>query len=227
MGKINGLNQSEMPREKLSKYGPEYLTDIELLAIILRVGIKGKNVLELSREILEYFNINQVSRKSYEELMSFEGIKNVKAGQIVALFELSRRLYSKNKKNGDKKNKKNKLLSSLDLYNEVKYDFLDLNEERVMIVLVNSKNNILKKEFINFGSINYSIIDIRKILKKVLLFDASGFFLIHNHPSGDSTPSQEDKNVTEKIKKVSSDIGIRFLDHIIIGDNYYSFFDEL
>ena len=223
MGTIIGLDKNEMPREKLIKYGPEILTNIELLAIILRTGTNGKNVIELSREILNYFDINVISRKTYEELIEFKGVSSVKAGQIVALFELSRRISNNNKKN---KKEKTRLNSSYELYTFVKDDFSNLSEERVMIVLVNSKNQVIKKEIINYGSVNYSIIDIRKILKKILLFNASGFFLIHNHPSGDSTPSGEDKQITKKIKKLCKDINIRFLDHIIIGNDYYSFFDE-
>ena len=215
------LVKNNMPREKLIKFGPESLSEVELLAIILRVGNRKKNVLELSKEILENFNISQDSRKTYDELICFDGVKKAKATQIVALFELARRLsdFSFNEK-------KVKLNSSNLLYDFVKNDFSNLTEERVMIVLVNSKNFVIKKEFINFGSINYSIIDVRKIIKKVLILDASGFFLIHNHPSGDSSPSLEDEKVTKEIFNLSSKMNIRFLDHIIIGEHYYSFFEN-
>ncbi len=217
------MNLDEMPREKLIKFGPEYLTDIELLAIILRTGTKDLPVLDLSRKILNEFNFKEISRKSFEELNLFKGIKTAKATQIIALFELARRLSSNLNNNH---NKKIQIKNSLDIYNLIRNDFLHLTEERVMLILVNTKNQILKKEFINFGSINYSIIDIRKIIKKVLLNDANGFFIIHNHPSGDPSPSQEDIEITKKIFKVSQDININFLDHIIIGNNYFSFLDN-
>lgn len=222
MSNIKGLLNEEMPREKLINFGPESLTQIELLAILLRVGTKNKNVIELSREILNKFNINQVSRKTYSELLEFKGIKKAKATQIVALFEFSRRLQFEKYKS----NIKVKIKSSKDVYENVFFDFSNLTIEKVMLILVDSKNQIIKKEFIHEGSINYSIIEPRNIIKKILSYDAYGFFLIHNHPSGDITPSQEDKNITKKIKEICDKLNISFLDHLIIGDNYYSFFDN-
>lgn len=222
MSKIKGLLNEEMPREKLINFGPESLTQIELLAILLRVGTKNKNVIELSREILNKFNINQVSRKTYSELLEFKGIKQAKATQIVALFEFSRRLQIEK----NKSNIKVKIKSSKDIYDNVCFDFSNLTIEKVMLILVDSKNQIIKKEFIHEGSINYSIIEPRNIIKKTLSYDAYGFFLVHNHPSGDITPSQEDKNITKKIKEICDKLNISFLDHIIVGNNYYSFFDN-
>lgn len=153
-------------------------------------------------------------------MLHFKGISKAKATQIVAIFELSRRLASK------KTREKIQVGCSEDIYNYVKTDFSNLTIEKVMVVFVDSKNNIIKKEFIHEGSINYSIIEPRKIIKRALTLDASGIFLLHNHPSGDPTPSQEDRNITRKIKEISKMLGIRFLDHIIVGDTYYSFFDN-
>jgi len=220
MSKIFGLLKEEMPREKLITYGSDSLTNIELLAIILRVGNKEKNVIELSREILNTFDINLISRKSYNELLKFKGISKAKACQIIALFELSRRLSIKNY------DKKIFLNSSKNVYENVNIYFKNLQYEKIMIVLVNSKNKLIKKEFIHEGSLNYSIIEPRKIIEKCLSYNASGFFLIHNHPSGDSTPSREDIEITKKIKEISNQLNIRFLDHLIIGDEYFSLFDN-
>jgi DNA repair protein RadC len=95
------------------------------------------------------------------------------------------------------------------------------------VIFVDSKNQVIKKEFIFEGTINYSIIEPRKIIKRALVLDASGFFIIHNHPSGDVTPSEDDINVTKKIKKVCENLNLRFLDHLIYGDNdFFSFFDN-
>lgn len=215
--------EDEMPREKLIKFGPENLTEVELLAILLRTGTFNLNVIELSRQILSTFNINQVSRKTYQELLEFKGIKKAKATQIVALFEFARRTNNKPIKN------KIKIKSSKDIYDNIYLDFSNLTIEKVMLILVDSKNQIIKKEFIHEGSINYSIIEPRNIVKKALNYDAYGFFLIHNHPSGDTTPSQEDKNITKNIKQICDKLNLSFLDHLIIGDNrdnYYSFFDN-
>jgi DNA repair protein RadC len=220
MGNIKGFLNQEMPREKLINLGPNSLTEVELLAILLRTGTKDKNVLELSREILSKFTINQVSRRMYQELLNFNGIKEAKATTIVSAFELARRLSNQ------KEITKLKLLNSKDVYNFIKEDFNNLSYEKVGIVFIDSKNGVIKKEILFEGSVNYSVIDSRIILKKALIYDASGFFLIHNHPSGDSTPSKEDIDVTNEIKKKADDLEIRFLDHIIIGDEYFSIFDN-
>ncbi|MDA3855176.1 MAG: DNA repair protein RadC [Candidatus Woesearchaeota archaeon] len=221
MPQIQDLLEDEMPREKLINLGPLHLSDAELLAIILRVGIKGKSVLDLSREILREFSTNLVSRKTYHELLEFRGISKAKACQIVALFEISRRFSQK----GFDKNMK--LNSSNDVFEYVKADFSNLPEEKVMCVFVDSKNQVIKKEFVGEGSINYTIIEPRKIIRKCLIYSASGFFLIHNHPSQDITPSQEDKNITKKIHNIAKSLNLRFLDHLIVSNlRHYSMFDE-
>ncbi len=220
MGKIKGLLEDEMPREKLMKLGPQSLTDVELLAIILRTGTKEKNVIELSREILKKFSPQQVSRKTFQELLEFKGIKQAKACQIVTLFELSRRLSNK------KQLKKFKINSSQELYEYLYPDFANLTKERLMLVLTDTKNQIIRKEWFTDGGLNYSVLDSREIIKKVLDYDAFGFFLIHNHPSGDCKPSQEDLNITIKLKEAAELLNIRLMDHIIIGDDYFSFYES-
>ena len=221
MGKIEGLLDEEMPREKLARFGPEVLTDVELLAIILRVGTKDKNVIEMSREIIEKFNVGLISRKTYEELLGFKGISKAKACQIVSVFELSRRFANKGI------DKKVKLCNSRDVYDYVICDFDSLNIERVMAVFVDTKNQVIKKEFVFEGSINYSIVEPRDLIKRALSLDASGFFLIHNHPSGDTSPSEEDIFITKKIDGVCRDLNLRFLDHLVVGSgSFYSLFDN-
>lgn len=220
MTKLKALREEEMPREKLSRFGPETLTQVELLAILLRTGTSQKNVLDLSREVLDKFSLDQVSRKTYLELINFKGIKHAKACQIIAAFEFARRLSSFNLE------KKLSLCSSEDVYLYVKQDLSFLNHERVVCVFVDTKNQVIKKEILHEGSLNYSIIEPRKIIKRVLEYHASGFFLIHNHPSGDTTPSKQDIDVTRELYDVCLKLDIRFLDHLIIGDKFYSFFDN-
>ncbi len=220
MSNILNLLPEELPREKLIANGPETLTKVELLAILLRTGVKNKNVIELSREIIEKLGETQVTRKTYDELLEFHGINKAKACQIVSVFELSRRLTN------SKPKAKIQIKSSNDIYNLIKYEFNALSHEKVMIIFVDSKNQILKKEFIFEGGINYSIIEPRLIIKKVLAINASGFFLAHNHPSGDTMPSEEDISITRKIKNICNQLNIRFLDHIIIGEDYYSLFEN-
>ena len=221
MGKINGLFDDEMPREKLRKHGVKSLTDVELLAIILRVGIKNKNVIELSREILEKFDKRSISRKSPLELMKIKGVSFVKASQIVCVFELSRRLFATCNK------PKIKLNNSGDVFNFIKYEFNGFTTEKVMLICVDAKNQVVGHEFIFDGSVDYSFLELRTLFKKVMNLDASGFFIIHNHPSGNCSPSSEDLQITSKIKMVADNLNIRFLDHIIVCDNeFYSLFDN-
>lgn len=220
MGRLKILLEEEMPREKLIRFGAEYLTQVELLAILLRTGTKDKNVLDLSRDLLNKFSINQVSRKTYFELLNFKGIKQAKACQIIAAFEFARRASTF----GD--NAKMSLTSSDDVYLYAKADVENLNYERVICIFVDTKNQVIKKEIIHEGSLNYSIIEPRKIVKKILDYHASGFFLIHNHPSGDCTPSKQDIEVTKELFEVCLKLDIRFLDHVIIGVKHYSFFDN-
>lgn len=216
-----GMLKQELPREKLMKFGPESLTDIELLAIIIRVGTKNKNVIELSREIIDKFSQKIISNKIYDELLNFKGISYAKACQIVSVFELAKRFSNKKTK------KQKKLISSNQVFNCIKNDFYNLNLEKVMIIYVNTKNNIIKKEFISSGGLNFSIIEPRKIIKRCLNLDASGFFLIHNHPSSDTTPSEQDRQITKDLNLTCKRINIRFLDHLIVCDNhFFSFFDN-
>jgi len=221
MSQIKGLLTEEMPREKLIKYGPETLTEVELLAINLRTGTKDKNVIELSREIIQNFGTNIITRKTYEELLQFKGISKAKACQIVAIFELSRRFQNKGIEN------QIKITNSKDIFELVKSDFENLPTEKIQIILINSKNNIIKKEFLSIGNLNYSELDIRKLIKRIFELEASGFFLVHNHPSQDTTPSSEDIQITNQIKEITKKLNIRFLDHLIISNNkFYSFFDN-
>jgi len=221
MPKINGLLIEEMPREKLINLGPSALTDVELLAIILRVGTKEKNVIELSREVLHSFSVSLISRKTYYDLLKFRGISKAKACQIVSVFELSRRLLI------NKSKEKINLINSISIYDYIKSDFFGLKIEKVLGIFVDSKNQVIKKEFLFEGSIDFSFIDIRKIIKMSLEFDASGFFLVHNHPSGVLTPSQDDISISLKLRKLCDEMNIRFLDHLIVSDNdYYSMVDN-
>ena len=218
---IKGLFDNEMPREKLINYGAENLTETELFAIILRTGNKNKNVIELSREIIEKIKNLNLTNITYHELLEINGINKAKASQIISVLEIAKRINNKTT------SKKIKLKNSEDAYKIVKHEMQILKEEIVIALYTNNRNHIIKKEIISKGGINYSIIDQRIIIKKAILLGAAGFFLFHNHPSGDPTPSLEDKALTKKIKQSCKLFDIVFLDHIIIGDEcYYSMFDN-
>jgi len=223
MGQIGGLLKEEMPREKLIRFGPNSLTDVELLAILLRTGTKEKNVIELSREILSKFDTRVISRTSYEELLKFKGIKNAKACLIVSLFELSRRLKFESSR-GD--NKRICFRNSKHIYEFVCDDFLCLEVEKFMVLFLDSRNKLIKKEFVFSGGFNFASVDIKFILKKVLEYNANSIIVLHNHPSGDCSPSSEDLCLTEKLKCACLSLDVKLLDHLIIGASYLSLFDK-
>ncbi len=214
---VNMLNipKEERPIEKMIRHGAFYLTETELLSIIIRTGSKNRNVLELSREILLKYELGIISRKTYRELLSFKGISKVKASQIISVFELARRLSNRIEE------EKIKILNSYSLFDYVQSDFYDSPTEKIMIVMVDTKNQVIRKEFISYGEIDYSVLDIRNLLKNIFTYDASGFFLIHNHPSGDLRPSRDDIEMTKKIKSACDMLNVRFLDHIIVSNTSY------
>ncbi|MEC8220610.1 MAG: DNA repair protein RadC [Nanoarchaeota archaeon] len=207
----------EMPREKLVDRGTNALTNEELLAILLRTGTKGKPVLDLSKEILEKFTPKTLN--NIQQLTKIKGVSTSKASIIIAAFEIAKRFHQQNLK-------QEIFDSPKKVYEYLSPELKHLQEERVIALFMDSKLQLIKKETISKGSISYSIIEPRKIFEKVIETKCHGFFLIHNHPSGDPTPSGEDIKATHEIKELSKYMKVQLLDHIIIGNDYYSFFDN-
>ncbi len=207
----------ELPREKLAKRGIHALTNEELLAILLRTGTKGKHVLTLAEEILQHFtpkNLNNIY-----QLTKIKGISTSKASIIIAAFELAKRFHEQNIITKE-------LDSPEKVYEYLSPELKHLQEEVVLGLFMDSKLHLIKKEYISRGSTSHAILEPKKIFEKAIETKCHGFFLIHNHPSGDPSPSQEDKKLTQEIKQLSNLMRIQFLDHIIIGNSYYSFFEN-
>jgi len=218
--RIKDLPTTERPRERLIKFGPKALSDAELLAIILRTGNKKENVIDLCRRLLNNYNLKLLLQISLNELKKIEGIKEAKACQLVALFELSRRIMSFN-------NAKNiKIENPRDAAKLLIPEMSELKQEYFKGLYLDSRNNLIKNETIFIGSLNSSIVHPREIFKIALKESASAIILAHNHPSGDPEPTEEDIQITKKIIKVGKIIGIRVLDHIIIGNKNYVRFSE-
>jgi DNA repair protein RadC len=214
-------NINKLPREKLIEYGVSCLEDFELLAIILRTGIKNKNVLKLSKEIIDRYSFSKISELNFNELIQIEGISNSKATQIIALFEIMKRTYQ-NKIS----NKKRIVLSnSKDVYEFSKFYLMNKKFENLMVIYVNTKNMIIDFK-INEGGDNYVFVEPKKIIQECLNNNTNGIFLVHNHPSGDEKPSEDDLQITNKLKKALELFNIRLIDHIIIGESFYSFFEN-
>lgn len=223
MIKFKSIPNSDKPRERLYTYGSENLSNEELISILLKTGSKNYSVKEVSLKLLEKIeDITKLKDIGISSLTSIEGIGKVKAIELKAALELGRRVYMNNDNL-----KKIKLNNPLVIYNYFSNILKDKKQEYFYTVYLDNKGNLLDKKCLFIGTINTSTIHPREIFKEAYLLSATSIICIHNHPSGDVTPSKEDISVTMNLKEISIIHGIKLLDHIIIGnDTYYSFHDE-
>ena len=209
--RVKELPESERPREKLLKYGVEYLSDAELLAIILRNGTKERNVIELARDILKSFNgIAGLVNAHLSEISSFKGLGKAKTATLKAAIEFGRRAY----RNFDSR----KRVTSPEDVADIVWD--DLRHEKVEvfgILTLDVKGNLIGKHKITKGGVNFSSISPKEVFSPAIRDLSSSVILFHNHPSGDPSPSGEDLRVTEVLKKAGELLGIEVVDHIIFG----------
>ena len=210
--RIHDLPKDERPRERLIKNGASTLSDSELLAIILRTGSKQENVINLSQRILKEYNIKQLSQINLTQLMKVHGIKESKAAQIAACFEIARRLESFNDED------KQKINSPEDVYRRIYPKMREQKKELFIELCLDTKNQVIKEETISVGSLNANIVHPREVFKLALAESAAHIIVAHNHPSGDPTPSREDIEITKKLVDTGTIMGITLLDHVIIGD---------
>lgn len=215
--KITDIPNVERPIEKLITFGAETLSNSELLAIILRTGLKGENVLSLSQRVLsDIGGLDNILNISYNDLVSIKGIKNSKGSQIIALAELFRRF------NTLRSNKDNiKITKPSDISHLLQCEMNGVNQEILKLIVLDTKNKIIRVKDIFKGSLNCSIVHPREIFSEAIKCGGASIIISHNHPSGDPTPSKEDVNITIRIKESGDILGIKLLDHLIIGDNSY------
>lgn len=219
--KMKELPISERPYEKLELYGADKLTNSELLAIIIKTGTKDETAVSLAQRILKLNDTVQTEDLSFlqnisiSEYMSIKGIGKVKAIQLIALGEIAKRINKPiNKQNI-------KIKSSKDVANLLMNELRNEKREKVKIILLNSKNIVMKIKDISYGGTNFAMIETREILEEVIKNQAPKMILIHNHPSGDVTPSKADFSMTDRIYDAAKLVGVELLDHIIIGDNKF------
>lgn len=221
---IKDWSADDRPREKLIRNGARSLSDAELLAILISTGTREHSALDLAKLIMASAgnHISELGKKSPSELMQTGGIKTAKAVTIAAALELGRR------RKDDPMMERYKISSSKDAFNLMYPIIADLNVEEFWIAMVDQSNRLIEKEVISQGGITGTVVDVRNILKKAILAPrACSIFLFHNHPSGNLQPSEQDINITKKIKEAGLLMDIRVLDHLIIsGNKYYSFADE-
>ena len=225
--RIRELSEDERPREKLVAHGVQALSDSELIAILLRTGMKGKNVIELARELLmEYRSLSGLAKCSVAELSKIKGMGQTKAVQLVAAFGLAGRLA--------RESLARVRLDTPELINELLgAEMRALGRESLRAVLLDTKYHLLRVEEISLGSLNESVAHPREIFRVALIYSAFAVVLVHNHPSGDPAPSSADHQLTRRLAQAAEMLQIRLLDHVIIGtgDNgrqpYFSFKEAL
>ena len=220
MKKMKQINEELRPRERLKKYGVKSLKDDELLALILRCGTKNINALELANNIIsDYKSLSKFNDLTLTELAKINGIGEAKASVILSAIEFGKRVIKTD-------NKKIRIYSSKDIFNMFRYDFIDVKQENLVIVLLDNSNNLILFKTLFIGTLNASLVHPREVFKEAIKNSAAKIILVHNHPSGNTTPSKKDIEFTNTIKELGVKLGIPLIDHLIIGyNNYYSIID--
>jgi len=217
--KIKDLPKIERPREKLIAKGPQNLKDEELLAILLRTGIEGKNVLEIARQILRKYSKKRILKMKYEDLIKIKGINSAKACTILAAQELVKRALKVRDETFPM------IKSTKDVIAQAGY-LREKTREHLMVLYLNARDELLFKKHVFTGTLNASIVHPREIFKEAFNRNASSIILVHNHPSGDPQPSEADIRITKNVKEAGNILGVEVKNHIIIGKNKVFSFKE-
>jgi DNA repair protein RadC len=212
MPKIKDIPAVDRPREKLEKYGPEKLTDAELLAILLRTGTKELNVVELSKKIIKKFGREKLAEASFLELKKTFGLGPAKAAEIMATFELSRRFL--------KDKKAELILSPKDIWESLR-DVRDNKKEHFVVFYLDARNQEICREIISVGILNANLVHPREVFEPAILKSAAQIIVAHNHPSGDPSPSGDDLEVTKRLMEAGKILGIEVSDHVIVAKNAF------
>lgn len=217
MSKIKDLPEYERPREKALRHGIGALSDAELISLLLSSGYKGSNVNCISTSLLNTYNsLKNLSLSPLDDYFKFKGIKTSKALMLAATFEIHRRIVRQESESN------NSVIDSEYLFNKYKDELLVMYQEVVIIVIVNSKNQISYENTLYKGNSAQVLISFKDIWRELLTHKGKGFYLIHNHPSGDVNPSEQDLFITQELLRESKTLKIQLLDHIIIGENGYT-----
>ncbi len=209
---IKDLREEDRPRERLAKLGPQSLTTAELLAILLRVGMVGETAVQVGQRLLQTFGgISGIHRASFDELQNQKGIKLAKAAQIKAAIELGRRLVLESPE------ERPVVHTPADAAELVQYEMSALEQEELRVLLLDTRNRVQHIETVYRGSVNSSQVRVAEIFKAAIRRNATNLIVIHNHPSGDPTPSPDDVAITRAILQAGELLDVKLLDHIIVG----------
>ena len=220
---IKEMKEKDRPRERLLQLGEKYLTNEELLAIIIKSGRKGKSAKDLAIELIEKLGgIENLKNITLNNLKDLKGIGNVKKIEILATLELGKRIYL----NNSLKEKKN-YTNPKYIYQDNKYLFYGLKQEYFYVFYLDTKKNLIERKLLFMGTIDRSLVHPREVFKNAYLLSASSFICMHNHPSGDVIPSNADVELTNTLIEIGKIQGINMLDHIIVSDRgFFSFYDN-
>lgn len=214
--RISDIPINQRPMERLVKFGPEDLTDSELIAVLLRSGTKGENVVSVSTRLLNTVGgLDGLINMNYDDIQKIKGIKTVKACQLIAVMELLKRFRTL------RSQKEYKVTSPRDLALLLMNEMSSLSQEVLKLILLNTKNIVIGTKDVFKGSLNSSIVHPREIFREAVQRGSASIIICHNHPSGDPTPSKEDINITLRIKECGDIMGIGLLDHLIIGKDKF------
>lgn len=218
--KMKELPKGERPYEKLEQYGAEYLTNAELLAIIIKSGTKEETAVGLAQKVLKLNtqkedNLRFLMNLTLEEITKIKGIGKVKAIQLKAICELAKRI------NAVSSYKEKQILCPKDIA-EILMEKMQFEKQEILkVAILNNKNKLIRIKDIAIGGGNFVSTTIKSILNEAVKIEANKIILIHNHPTGDPTPSKQDIEFTKNVKKASEILGIQLLDHVVIGDGRY------
>jgi len=220
---INSWPKDDRPREKLLKNGEHTLSNSELLAILLRTGVKGSSAIDLARKILEKFGtFRNMSHTDIRDWKEFKGLGDAKLAQIKAALEIGRRFREE-----EVKEDRPQIKSAKDVVDILMPRMRDLKKEVFKVVFLNSQNRIIAIEDLEEGTVNHAAPIIREIFQRALQHFAVSIICVHNHPSGDTNPSREDHLFTHQLFESGKNLGIKVLDHLIVANNgYYNFTDN-
>lgn len=217
--RIKDIPEENRPRERLQRLGTASLSDAELLAIVLQKGTWKENVIDMSNRLIAKYGVGKLSDLSLKELQMIDGIGNAKACQVLALFELARRqgraLVSARPMNTPK-----------DVFDYLSPRMSHLEQEHFVVLHLDSKNYVKKEETIFIGTLNASVIHPREIFKSAIREGANAIIIAHNHPSGDPTPSGDDKKITKLLSQVGKMLNVEVLEQIVIGREKYHRFNS-
>lgn len=217
MGNITGIHRIEQPREKMAKYGPEKLDDAELLAILLRTGTKEMSVLKLAQKILRVYKDRGVHDVHIDELQKIHGLGLAKSCEIVACFELGRRLLQ---------GKKTQLIASpQDVWDRLK-DIRSAKKEYFVVLYLDTRNQEIMHEVISVGTLNASLVHPREVFEPAVIHHCAQIIIAHNHPSGDPEESYDDIMTTRRLVEAGKILGIAVADHVIVTEKNFVSFKE-